>query len=860
MKLKRKPNNEVMGTGDEARSTQSQAAVTQAEPAAVISQRAYFLLGEGGSGVASVLARKRLMHLWGSAAIMGETVQCLVIDNDAKFKEHFGPREFIAWDEVPAGDFIRAKLANPERLPSLDRLGDLEQLLQELKPIELVKNGCRNNRRLGALIHAYEVELHGERLLSDLVTPILHLRRVASDEDDPTTQVDGAGEGNEYARPVIVSQIYSASGAKGNSAALPDLWLIQAQLRQMGIHNVRYDATIFLAETFKTTQQQRLQANTHAFLLELADSYCKDLPLLQLSRYTVARTPVYTLIKLCNGIDEQGRTYRQQDVHAIDAACWHLSSYGAVADHLESLIPNIIDQLKWPQIAYSQNCHTLVLPVRELQKLFALRLSHLFVRDELLRVPEPTQTAARGKQLAREWLSQQQLTLRDIAQLFQHSPDGQPLGIDLRPYQQLPLERLKVAIHAYESAKLKTLPVILTQLVKHHSERMSSSLQAQLAGLLNQADGGLAGAAAFLAADEQRQGVCHFIEALQTALQQKIRQTEAALTQQGKQLEQKENLLWRLFPKLFAQPRQRHYYALKAQHLALQYQRHLLYAEKALVEQLAQLCTRQLQLLDGMQIALEGAERLAVQQMEGYTQQRRQRPVYEENVLSPEEEEQLFQQSIAGALTLTRTALRWQWATNPTDPQAEQWALAVQTDSQPLVLTVERLTRPEGITAFAQSAQRCFTALEALEIEQVLISQGRDGLALMERMKSLASPLISIDWVAHKQQSGGQALPLRRELILGAPGGTSGFFSKLPNQDGLTIVATGAAGRHRVELLCSLFNINPFALTQSPAYKRAYDELRAQGYAPHIFDETEVITEEEEEHVTRRRRRSRGDS
>ncbi|MCB0124699.1 MAG: hypothetical protein KDE58_20730, partial [Caldilineaceae bacterium] len=533
-------------------------------------------------------------------------------------------------------------------------------------------------------IHAYQVELHGERLLSELTTPVLHLRRTVNNGDDASDPFAVDLEGNEDAVMVIISQAFSAGGAKGNTDALANLWLMRDQLRKLGITNVRFDATIFLAETFTTTQQQRIQAHTRAFLLELAASYRKELPPLQMGRYEVDRSPIYTLIKLCNGIDEQGRTYRQQDVYDTEAACWHLSSFGAVADHLESLIPNIVDQLQWPQVAYSQNCHVLVVPVHELQKLFALRLSRLLIRDYLLRMPNPVQTVAQGKQLAREWMSQHQLTLRDIAGLFQNGTDGQPLGIDLRPYKQLPLERLKVAISAYESAKLKPLTDLLEQLANQHLARMADALQAQIAQLLNQENGGLSGAKAFLAADGDRQGIAHFIEALQTTLQQKIRQTESALTQQTKRLEQKENLLWRLFPKLFAQQRQRHFYAQKEQHLALQYQRYLLYAEKGLVDRIGQLVDRQVQMLDAMQVALADADRILVQQLEQYKQQRRQRPIYEENVLSADEEEQLFQQHIAGALALTRNALTWHPDTNPATPQERQWVLHVQTDRKPL--------------------------------------------------------------------------------------------------------------------------------------------------------------------------------
>ncbi|MCB0124131.1 MAG: hypothetical protein KDE58_17875, partial [Caldilineaceae bacterium] len=100
MKIKRNHKNE-MPNGSEQNAALSQGTTRQAGTTAR-SQRAIFTLAGGGSGGASALARKRLMHLWGSVDDFAEFVQFLVMDNDAKYQELFGPREFVLWEEVPA--------------------------------------------------------------------------------------------------------------------------------------------------------------------------------------------------------------------------------------------------------------------------------------------------------------------------------------------------------------------------------------------------------------------------------------------------------------------------------------------------------------------------------------------------------------------------------------------------------------------------------------------------------------------------------------------------------------------------------------------------------------------------------------
>jgi hypothetical protein len=110
--------------------------------------------------------------------------------------------------------------------------------------------------------------------------------------------------------------------------------------------------------------------------------------------------------------------------------------------------------------------------------------------------------------------------------------------------------------------------------------------------------------------------------------------------------------------------------------------------------------------------------------------------------------------------------------------------------------------------------------------------------------------------VADHLQQAQKAPGLRREVVLGAPHGAQGFFGTVNNKvAGFQIVDTGEKQRHRIVLLSSIFNINPFALAQSGVYAQAYTELKDAGHALHIFEESEVTDETTSQQTKRRGRR-----
>ena len=292
----------------------------------------------------------------------------------------------------------------------------------------------------------------------------------------------------QRAQQLIISQSLSAPGAKGSSSALQNAWLLCTKLQDLGITNFRIDCTIFLAETFNASrqQQQRNRAHTEAWFRELQSLYFRKLEPLQIAGVQVVRTIPYTLIKLMNGVDERGnQLYTQDDVYDINAATSILSSIGAIANHLESLIPNIIDGMRWPCIAYSQNCHLLVVPVQELQVQFGYRLVNMVLLDYLLRKPSTTDSAHQGKNHARDWLTRRQVTPQNLNQLFLHEGNLQ-LQLDLKAYQNLPLAELQKVIGRNEQTAFKALAQRINKRVDDVTKQIAQNLVEEIESILGQ--------------------------------------------------------------------------------------------------------------------------------------------------------------------------------------------------------------------------------------------------------------------------------------------------------------------------------------------------------------------------------------
>lgn len=805
--------------------------------------RRYLFLGEGGSGIEDLRRRKQLLVVWGREWNWQGQVRFLSIDNDDKYQAEFAPGEFVAWDELPLGDFLRAKLAHPDRFPGLNRFGSLPALLQDLQPVEVVNNGFRGNRGLGGVGYEYMATMHGDQMVADLLTPVLELCGVtASHQVAGNGALPGTATFADPGGQLIISQSLASGGAKGSPAALPDAWLLRIKTQELGLANVCIDCTVYLPETFNTSRQQqrRIQAHTEAWFRELKAIYTRDLPPLTLGRYQVRRTPVYRLIRLLNGVDEQGqRVYSQEDVYAIGAATGILSSIGPIADHFESLIPNIVDDLTWPYVCYSQNCHQLVAPVTELQTLFGYQLLELVMPQQLLRQPDMATVAQSGKQQARQWLTRHRLAPQQLAQVFAGERSLQ-LAIDLKAYRRLGLPELQKAVAQYEQATFKTLAPRLNKFVATLAEQLAQSLVEEVSILLHHPVGGIRAVPYFLGHDPQQDvcGLLAFLADLKSVLVKRQTHVQQALQQARARLAARPHLLQRLLP-AWVSNRKRRWLRHKQQELSWRWMEQLLQAQLLLIEHLEQQVQdhhRQLVTWIGR---LEQATQLVTHERAQYAQRRRQRPVYETNVFTAAEEAGLFRQRQEAAFTLAGQDLTWHWQSG-THQGPAAWVLQLR--GQPAIqLFSDDVASLEGLRPLIRYGQRLFAGLDALDIEQVLTDQGRDPVQMIEQLKAKNPVLVGINLVADHLQQGSKSPGLRREVILGTPHGGRGFFRTAVNQaGGFQIVATGQQNRHRIVLLTSLFNINPFALAQSAAYAQAYEELKAAGHALHIFAEEEI--------------------
>lgn len=809
-----------------------------------LSMRRYVFLGNGGSGIADILRRKRLAEQLLDVHELQTRFRVSVTDNDHKFKEAFEAGEFVVWDEIPLGDFLRAKLANPDQFPGLDRFGDLRAILEALQPIDVVINGFRGNRAIGGAGYEYMATMHGDQMVSELLRPALELCGVASQNGvDPNGySLMGYDAESEASGQLIISQSFSAGGAKGSTAALADIWLLRAKLQEMGITNVRFDSTIYLSESFDTSRQQqkRNQAHTQAFIKELKAVYTRPLPPMPIGHNTVERTPVYTLIKLMNGVDEGGqRVYSQSDVYDIGAATAMLSSFGPIADHFESLIPNIVDDLSWPYIAYSQNCHILTVPVEELQSQFGNQLTHDVVTQHLLRPPHVDDVVTHGKSCARQWLTRHHLTPQNLGRLFSEQAKIQ-LVVDLSPYQSLPTQQLQKAVVEYEKAKFKAWEREITKAIERLSEELAQSLRDEITSVLNAPELGLRFMTYLFDQDADREisGLGAFLADLKSTLVKRQSQNRNALRQVREHLSRPPKFWQRLIPSWLSKHKRQRWFRLKQRELGLRVMELLLNAQIALIDSLHAQVQGHSERITAWIAQLEHAGRVVAQETATSSRLRQQRPVYETNILSPAEETALFQARQPTAYTLMSQRLSWQWHASA-DSEVGNWIVAVEADGT-RQLQQSDCTNMDGLQVLCSLASRLFDDLDTLDIEQILLDQGRDPIEVLELLKEKSPPLVSVNLVTDHLLQGTKSPGLRREVIVGAPQGGHGFFREIKNGGGLQIVATRRQQKHQIVLLSSLFNINPFALSQSGVYDQSYEELKAAGHTLHIFAESEV--------------------
>ncbi|MEW5957683.1 MAG: hypothetical protein AB1801_08170 [Chloroflexota bacterium] len=787
------------------------------------SRRSYYVLGEGGSGIATILVYKYVLQKRGVWA--AEAIRYKAFDNDPRHKEQFAPEEFVDWSGVNLGHFLRAALAHPQQFPGLKRLGDLTSLLEALQPIPILIGGCRDNRRIGGALYERQAELAGEQVVADLMIPLNELRWAGN----------GSTAGNADLELLNIIQVFSGGGAKGNTAALADAWVIRHQLLATGYTKFRIDPVIYLPEVFKTAKQERIKANTHAFLVELAAVYTRPLPKMKIGPLWVERTPPYGLIKLLNGVDEQGREYQQDEVYAIEAECFRLSHFGPTGDFLESLIPNIVDELRWPYVGYSQNCCIKVLLIEELKRLHGLRhQKRLF--ETLAQQPRQADLKQQGKQLAQEWLRQHRLTPQDLSKLFLPELNSRQIAQELKPYRRLSLAAMELALTKYRQLKPMAWQEALAQAVDQQMERLETALIQWVGQLLNQPEYRPNGVRLVLDHNPEAQieSIAYFLADLKQMLKRKLAQAQTELDRQRAQTAKRPFILTKAFFKLFPRLRKRRWLDQTILALSLELLMLKLRAQIELVNRVERLVQSHSQAMLTWQTVLEQGSQMVEEQTRQYAGQRQHRPIFEENILSPAEEEALFAVRIDRALTLSRQGLTFQW-------QADQWTLQGGADDRLLSFDAGELAISDGLERFlAEYVIGFWKDLEELSLEAILESRGEDPVELITGMKRRCSPLISIDYEQHQVQGGQQTVSLRREYILGTQHGKEGLFQGYASPNGFEIVTTGAAGKYRLELLSTVFYVNPFALTQTGAYKEAYDRLWAGGHNPHIFALSEL--------------------
>lgn len=794
------------------------------------SRRSYYVVGEGGSGIATIMKYKRVLTERG--VFVPNFIRYRGFDNDPRYKEQFGPEEFVDWSGVNLGNFLRVALAHPKQFPGLARFGDVTSLLDALKPVEILVGGCRDNRRIGGALYDRQAALAGEPLISDLLAPAHELRWAGQ----------AATGSNEQLETLIIIQPFSGGGAKGNTAALGDAWVIRHQLLDPGFVKFRIDPVIYLPEVFNTTKQDRIKANTHAFLVELAAVYTRSLPKMKIGPIWVERTSPYGLIKLMNGVDEQGRDYRQHEVYGIEAECFRLSNFGPTGDFFESRIPNIVDDLSWPYVGYSQNCLIKVLPVKELQKLFGLRQVNMQF-EHLAQQPHPAETKQQGRKLAQEWLTQQQITPRHIGKLILPELNGRKIAAELKPYKKLKLAALETTLAKYRAVKLAAWQEAADKDIEQQAERLDDELINFVGHLINQPEYSPTGVRFVLDSkpEEQVEGIAHFLAELNKTLKRRLSQVQTELDRQRYKLARRGFILTRLFFKLFPRLHKRRRLNMTITLLSLELLALKLQAQIKVVNQLGQTVEAHNQAMVAWEATLKTGSQMAVEQTRQYANQRQHRPIFEENILSEAEEEALFGERIDQAFTLGRQGISFKW-------QAGQWVLHCGSDDRSLTFEREELGQAVGLERFLSRYVIDFwNDLDELSLEAILERRGDDPVELLAQMKKRCSPLISIDLDQHKAQGGEQAVSLQREYILGTQWGTQGLFQDYSSPNGFEIVTTGEAGRHRLELLYSVFYVNPFALTQSGAYQAAYDRLRASGHNPHIFDVAELGLDDKED-------------
>ena len=296
-------------------------------------------------------------------------------------------------------------------------------------------------------------------------------------------------------------------------------------------------------------------------------------------------------------------------------------------------------------------------------------------------------------------------------------------------------------------------------------------------------------------------GLQTYLDDLHLVLTKRYAQHQLVLQKACEQLNAPRKRFKRILPAWLTNHKRR-WLRLKQREFALRVTEQLIQAQLRLVEQLQRIVHEHLNQVITWIARLEQASTVVEQQKSRFDQQRLRRPVYETNILSPQEEQDLFAQRSDAAFAVAVQNITWKWKTDNSNSPAS-WVLQVNSSNES-DLRFDEIANSTGLNPLVHMCRNLFLDLGELDIEQVLLQQGQQPTDVIEMLKSKSPVLVGIDTVADRLQQGSQAPGLRREVILGTPHGSKGFFRSVQSSGaGFQIVATGEQERHRIAILTS---------------------------------------------------------
>jgi len=768
--------------------------------------------GDGGFGGKKVLPElKKALFGWWNGSARKDGLSFEHIDTDPALAEAFGPGEFYHLNDVPLREMLSLMRADRKAFPDLrQRLGDLDKLNQALGT-DIINQGAQRCRPIALSSLAFHLEQERQKLLGFLTEPIREIFAF------PKTSFSGGEKRKLCSVPLSVWTIGSLCGGQNSGTFIDLSYLNHYLLRLWGVRQYQLFAVLALPDVFWQVEQGGLRANTAAALKELAHHYATlGLPPLQHGKtLKLPRTnPPFAMVYLVSGTNACGRTFNQQEqVAQVVAQALRMMTEGRMAEHYRALLQNVLRELRYPYLASSFGCYVIEFPAQELQILFGYRLSQRLVRDYLLR--EAGDKEKKAKSDLAGFLHEARLTAGPGV-FLRRDREGRPIAVRLAPFKRLKGKLLQRALAAYHSEQLLRWEKALDEIVERTSQSLSSTLEQWVLTLVNEPVGGLR------QAESSLEGLAAWVEKVTEQLRKRTKEVE----------EERARFRARQARRRFALPlfRDRRLLKQKERELALALLSLKLSAQDRLLARLGEKVTAMTSEAQGWADTLGALEAEFKRRAEDFGRERvAQRPVVLESALSPQEEEELYQEGIENALALSSQGLTFR-------QEAGELILVYRTGQARTEAGRWLILSEEGYGRHLEYTKSFWKHLKEISLEEVLGKRGLHLEELVDYLEDRAAPLIVLDRL--KQ---GQAVTVRK--VLGTEKGATGLFQALPGRASLSLVETG--DRQRIEMLVTWHGISPFALIQSEDLELSYQALYPVEPL-HVFPERELMDDEGE--------------